>query len=188
MHLLENKRQNKKIVVYLLEVHDAFSDSSFLALWQPTAQFPRLHSTVVYSHLQVQGLLWALFLFSWCYLWKRGRPERVFKTCSNYVKLSLPQPLHRVTLELGRQCSTVKDLLFSFSPLKLGSCTDITLFYLSLLFISSHQCVCALSLLVNTWISALFAVQTDYHSWNPTVSSRRDFCAHYNWKDILLCV
>lgn len=70
---------------------------------------------------------WALFLFSWCYLWKRSRPEWVLKTCSNYVKLSLPQPLHRVTLELCRLCSTLKWLRFGFSPLKLRSCADTSL-------------------------------------------------------------
>lgn len=171
----------------LFQVHGAFTDSSFLVLWQPTAQFPRLHSTVVYSHLQVQGLLWALFLFSWCYLWKRGRPERVFKTCSNYVKLSLPQPLHRVTLELGRQCSTVKYLLFGFSPLKLGSCADITLFYLSLLFISSCQCVYALFFPCkhfNIW----FVCSTNWLSVLKPNNSRRVFSARYNWKGYLLYI
>lgn len=166
----------------MLQVRGDFSDSSFLALWQPTAQFPRLHSTVVYSHLQVQGLLWALFLFSWCYLWKRGRAERVFKTCSNYVKLSLPQPLHRVTLELGRQFSTVKYLLFGFSLLKLGSC-DNCFIWVYFLFQAVSVFV-YYPLLVNTLICDLFAVLII--SLETQQSSQGEFSVHIIiGKDIL---
>lgn len=106
-----------------------FSDFSsfFLALWQPTAQFPRLPSTVVYFHLQVQGLLCELFSCFHDVICGKEANQSEFSKHAPIMSSCHCRSLCRVTLELRRLFFTLKWLLFGFSLLKLRNCAVITL-------------------------------------------------------------